>query len=183
VSPDGRWVAFVADAALRPDSIVDMERDSLARLPYLRSRDDVDRNESDIFVIPVTGGTPRKVTSFFGGEGSLAWSPDSRRLAFIGSPGRMKSDRVYVVNVASGSAENVIGDWRYEPQSIQWLADGSIAMSGATGGSTGVFRIDPTAKRMTQVLSGRRRITGTSTDSRGARVAFVATRSATPSGS
>jgi dipeptidyl aminopeptidase/acylaminoacyl peptidase len=175
VSPDGRWIAFVADAALRPDSVVDLERDSIARLPYLKSRDDVDRNESDIYVIPITGGTPRKVTSFFGAEGDLAWSPDSRRLAFIGSSGRMKSDRVYVVNVAGGTAENVLGDWRYEPQSIQWLADGSIAMSGAIGGSTGVFRIDPTAKRMTPVLSGRRRITGTSTDNRGTRVAFVAT--------
>jgi dipeptidyl aminopeptidase/acylaminoacyl peptidase len=175
VSPDGRWVAFVADAALRPDSVVDMERDSLARLPYLKSRDDVDRNDSEIYVIPITGGTPRKVTTFFGDEGALAWSPDSRRIAFIGSPGRMKNDRVYVVNVAGGAAENVIGDWRHEPQSIQWLTDGSIAMTAATGGSTGVFRIDPAAKRMTQVLSGRRRITGVSSDARGSRVAFVAT--------
>jgi dipeptidyl aminopeptidase/acylaminoacyl peptidase len=34
VSPDGKWVAFVADPALRPDSVVEAERDSLARLPY-----------------------------------------------------------------------------------------------------------------------------------------------------
>ena len=175
VSPDGKWVAFVADHALRPDSIVDMERDSISRLPYLKSRDDVDRNDVDIYVIPITGGTPRKITSYFGSEGGITWSPDSRRIAFIGGPGRMKSDRVYVVNVAGGSAENVIGDWKYEPQSIQWLQDGSIAMTAATGGSTGAFRIDPATKRMTQVLSGRRRINGVTTDAKGSKVAFVAT--------
>src|SRR5687768_16384478 len=160
VSPDGKWVAFVADHALRPDSVVDMERDSLSRLPYVKSRDDVDRNDADLYVIPITGGTPRKVTSFFGTEGGITWSPDSRRIAFIGGPGRMKSYRVYVVTVAGGNAENVIGDWKYEPQSIQWQPDGSITMTAATGGSTGVFRIDPNTKRMTQVLSGRRRING-----------------------
>lgn len=180
VSPDGRWVAFVADHALRPDSVVDMERDSISRLPYQRSRDDVDRNDVDVYVIPITGGTPRKVSGFFGTEAGITWSPDSRRIAFIGAPGRMKNDRVYVVNVAGGNAENVIGDWRYEPQTIQWQPDGSIMMTAATGGSTGVFRIDPGAKRMTQLLAGRRRINGVSTDAKGTKVAFVATNMTRP---
>ena len=175
VSPDGKWVAFVADARLRPDSVVDLERDSLARLPYDRARDDVDRNDVDLFVIPISGGAPRKIAEYFGAEQDIAWSPDSRRIAFIGAPGRMKSDRVYVVSASGGTAENVIGDWRHEPSSVQWLADGSILMVGATGGSTGVFRVDPNAKRMTQVLSGRRRITGVSTDAKGTKLAFVTT--------
>jgi dipeptidyl aminopeptidase/acylaminoacyl peptidase len=180
VSPDGRWVAFVADATLRPDSVVDMERDSIAKLPYDRARDDVDRNDSDIFVIPIAGGAPRKVANFFGAESDLTWSPDSRRLAFIGRPGRTRSSRVFAVNVtgcpAAGCApDNLLGDWRHEPQDIQWLAGGSILMTSATGGSTGVFTIDPSSRRMRQVLSGRRRINGVSTDARGTRLAFVAT--------
>jgi dipeptidyl aminopeptidase/acylaminoacyl peptidase len=175
VSPDGQWIAFVADAQLRPDSIVDQERDSLARLPYDRKRDDIDRNNADIYVIPVAGGTPRKVSSFFGDEGSLVWSPDSRRIAFIAAPGRMKSDRIWVVNVAGGTPENLLGNFRYEPQGVEWLSDGSIIMSTATGGSTGVFRIDPATKKLTQLLSGRRRINGTSTDAKGTKIAYVAT--------
>src|SRR5205809_435140 len=39
VSPDGQWVAFIADAQLRPDSVAEMERDSLAQLPYDKKRD------------------------------------------------------------------------------------------------------------------------------------------------
>lgn len=175
VSPDGQWIAFVADARLRPDSIVDMERDSLARLPYDRKRDDVDRNTVDIYVIPIVGGTPRKLATFFGDEGRLAWSPDSRRIAFTAAPGRTKSDRVWVVNVAGGTPENLLGNFKYEPNSIAWLADGSIAMTAATGGSTGVFRIDPATKKLTQVLSGRRRINGLSSDAKGTKIAYVAT--------
>lgn len=174
VSPDSQWIAFVADARLRPDSVVDLERDSIAQLPYDPRRDDVDRNEVDIYVIPVAGGTPRKVAEFFGNEGNLAWSPDSRRLAFVAAPGRTKSDRVYVVNLAGGTPDNVLGDWKYEPQTVQWIGN-ALLVTAATGGSTGVFRVDPATKRMTPVLGGRRRITGVSTDAKGTRIAFVAT--------
>ena len=60
VSPDGQWVAFVADAQLRPDSVVQATNDSLSRLPYDRKRDDVDRNDVDIYVMPTGGGAPRE---------------------------------------------------------------------------------------------------------------------------
>ncbi|HEU4996056.1 MAG TPA: S9 family peptidase [Gemmatimonadaceae bacterium] len=175
VSPDGQWVAFIADERLRPDSVVDLERDSIAKLPYDKRRDDVDRNETDIYVIPIAGGTPRKVATFFGAEGNLAWSPDSKRIAFVGSTGRMTSDRVYVVSAAGGTPENVLGTWKYEPQNISWNQDGSIAMAAATGGSTGYFKIDPATKKLTQVLSGRRRINGVTGDAKDSRIAFVAT--------
>jgi dipeptidyl aminopeptidase/acylaminoacyl peptidase len=175
VSPDGQWVAFVADERLRPDSVVDLERDSLSRLPYDAKRDDIDRNNVDVYVIPIAGGTPRKVASFFGDERNIVWSPDSRRLAFIGAPGRTKNDRVYVVNVAGGVPENLLGAFKYEPQSITWLANGGIAMTAATGGSTTVYKLDPATKRLTPVLSGRRRISGVSSDAKGTKIAYVAT--------
>ncbi|MEP7346276.1 MAG: hypothetical protein ABI877_13470, partial [Gemmatimonadaceae bacterium] len=63
VSPDGEWVAFVADASLRADSVVEAERDSLARLPYDAKRDEAPRNDADIFVVAATGGTPRRLTT------------------------------------------------------------------------------------------------------------------------
>lgn len=175
VSPDGRWIAFVADARLRPDSVVDLERDSIAELPYDPKRDDVDRNDVDIYVIPIGGGTPRKLAEFPGNEGDIVWSPDSRRIAFVAAPGRMKSDRVWVVPATGGTPENILGDWTYEPQGIEWLANGNILMTAAIGGRTAVFRVDPSTKRMTEIVSGRRRINGVTTDARGTKVAFVAT--------
>jgi len=175
VSPDGQWIAFVADARLRPDSVVDLERDSIARLRYDAKRDDLDRNNVDLYVLPIAGGTPRKVATFFGDEGNIAWSPDSKRIAFVAAPGRTKSNRIHVVNAAGGAPENILGAFKYEPQDVQWISDGSILMTAATGGSTGVFRIDPTSKRITQLVSGRRRINGVTGDAKGTKLAYVAT--------
>lgn len=180
VSPNGQWVAFVADARLRADSAVDLERDSIARLPYDRKRDDVDRNEVDVYVLSTSGGAPHKVATFMGVEQDIAWSPDSRRLAFIGRPGRTKSARVYVTPACTdrddcGTPENILGTYRYEPASIDWLPDGSISMTTSVGGSSAVVRVDPATRKLTPVLGGRRRITGTSFDASGRKVAFVAT--------
>ena len=175
ISPDGQWVAFVADPSLRPDSVVERERDSIAQLPYDKKRDEVERNDADVFVIPIGGGTPRKIATLTGTETDIVWSPDSKRIAFIGRPGRMKSARVYVVPASGGTPENLLGAFRYEPENIEWLPDGNIAMTTSVGGSSALYRIDPATKKMTQLLGGRRRINGVSFDAAAKRVAFVAT--------
>jgi dipeptidyl aminopeptidase/acylaminoacyl peptidase len=175
ISPDGQWVAFVADPSLRPDSVVEMERDSIAQLPYDRKRDEVERNDADVFVIPIGGGTPRKIATLTGTESDIIWSPDSKRIAFIARPGRMKSARVYVVPASGGTPENLLGSFRYEPENIEWLPDGNIAMTTSVGGSSALYRIDPATKKMTQLLGGRRRINGVSFDAAAKKVAFVVT--------
>jgi dipeptidyl aminopeptidase/acylaminoacyl peptidase len=176
VSPDGRWIAFVADAQLRGDSIVQAERDSLARLPFSEERDREIRNDSDIFVIPVSGGTARRVTTLAGNESNLAWSPDSRQISFVSSPSRTASSRLYIVDAAgAGEPRNLSGDWQYEPASYSWTPNGEILMNAAVGGRTALFRVNPRTGRMSEVIGGRRRITGFSYDQRATKVAFVAT--------
>jgi len=110
VSPDGQWIAFVADVRLRSDSALRAERDSLGMLPYDAKRDEAPRNDSDIYVMPAAGGTPRRITTANGDEGQLTWSPDSRRIAFTASPTRTASTRIYVVDAAGGTPENILGD-------------------------------------------------------------------------
>ncbi|HPF62877.1 MAG TPA: S9 family peptidase [Gemmatimonadales bacterium] len=175
VSPDGRWIAFVADARLRPDSVVRAERDSLAPLPYDAARDEAPRNDTDIFVIAIDGGTPRRLTTLDGNEGSLAWSPDGRSLAFTSSTTRTGQEELRIVDVAGGTPREVIGDWRYEPGDIEWTPDGQILMTAAIGGRTALFRVDPRTGALQELLGGRRRITGTAYDTAYSRVAFVAT--------
>ena len=175
VSPDGQWIAFTADAKLRSDSVVRAERDSLGRLPYEARRDEAPRNDSDIFVIPAAGGTPRRITTVNGSEGQLAWSPDSRRIAFISSPTRTASQRIYVVDAAGGTPENLLGEWQYEPDQLAWLPDGPITFSAAIGGRTALFRLDPATKQSTEVLSGRRRLSGFDWDAAGKTVTYVST--------
>jgi dipeptidyl aminopeptidase/acylaminoacyl peptidase len=175
VSPDGQWIAFVADPQLRPDSVVEAVRDSLSRLPYNARRDEVPRNEADIFVMPVGGGAARRLTSANGGEGDLAWSPDGRWVSFTSATDRTSSQRLYVVPAAGGAPNNLLGDWQYEPDQYAWLPDGRIAVWASVGGRTAMFHLDPATRALREVIGGRRQVRGQSMDATHARVAFVAT--------
>ncbi|NJD10183.1 MAG: hypothetical protein FIB01_06980, partial [Gemmatimonadetes bacterium] len=68
VSPDGQWIAFVADARLRSDSAVQAERDSLASLPYDSARDEAPRTAAAIFIMQAAGGEPRRLAELTGSE-------------------------------------------------------------------------------------------------------------------
>lgn len=181
VSPDGRSVAFLADVELRPDSVVDHERDSLSYLPYDSKRDEAPRNDVDIYVLPVEGGTPRRVARWEGAENDITWSPDSRRIAFIGRATRTSSAKIYQVDAAGGEPQQVLAsDFRWEPIRVEWLATGALMFNADVGGSSGLFRLDPTSRVATQVLGGRRKMNGFSYDPAGRRVAFVATSMTKP---
>jgi dipeptidyl aminopeptidase/acylaminoacyl peptidase len=64
-SPDGRWLAFVS------------ERERRAEEKGRRKK-----AKPQLYVIPVDGGEPKRLTSLRGGAGEPVWSPDSSRIAF-----------------------------------------------------------------------------------------------------
>jgi dipeptidyl aminopeptidase/acylaminoacyl peptidase len=175
VSPDGRWIAFVADAQLRPDSVVQAERDSISLLPFSMERDRELRNEADIFVIPVSGGEPRRVTTLPGTEMNLGWSPDSRSISFVSSARREENNRLWVIDMNGGEARNLVGEWQYEPGAYEWTPNGEIMLNANIGGRSALFRVAPRTGRMTEVVSGRRRISSTTFDRRYSKVAYVST--------
>ena len=185
VSPDGKWVAFTADPQLRADSVALAERDSIARLPYDAARDEAPRNDNDIFIMPIAGGAPRRLTNTPGDEGSLEWSPDGKQLAFIAAPARTKSARIYVVDVAGGTPANLLGDWQYEPEALDWLpaapakrgaaANGNIVFTASIGGRAAALTLNPKTKQVTERVSGRRQLRGVAYDAGYNKVAYVAT--------
>jgi dipeptidyl aminopeptidase/acylaminoacyl peptidase len=180
VSPDGQWIAFIADPRLRADSVIRAERDSLARLPYDARRDEAPRNDADIFIMPAAGGTPRRVTTTPGNENGIRWSPDSRRIAFTAAPNRTASGRIYLVDAAGGTPQNLLGEWQYEPDQLEWLPNGTLSFTAAIGGRTALFRLDSTAKAPVEVIGGRRRLSGFDWDDAGTTIAFVATSMTRP---
>jgi dipeptidyl aminopeptidase/acylaminoacyl peptidase len=162
VSPDGKWVAFLADARLRSDSVVNAERDSIAKLAPDRKRDELPRNDTEIFILPVGACeaqspdcTPRKI-EYAGNESQFVWSPDSKQIAFVGQPSRFRNQRLFIAPIDGGKPQDILGTWQYEPGQIQWLKNGQIAMATSNGGSRGVFSIDPSTKKITTILGGRR---------------------------
>jgi dipeptidyl aminopeptidase/acylaminoacyl peptidase len=181
VSPDGKWIAFIADARLRADSVVDRERDSLATLPYNAARDEAERNDSDLFIVSSNGGTPRKVSEWMGAESEITWSPDSKQLAFVGRPSRTKSARIYVVDANGGTPRNLLGDWQFEPASLVWLATGHLQFAADIGGRSAILRADLTGKSAPkELVGGRRQLRGASYDAAGKVMAYTATAMTKP---
>jgi len=180
VSPDGKWIAFIADAQLRPDSVVQQAADSLAKLPYDAMRDEAPRNDRDIFVIPVTGGAPRKVAALQGDESSLDWSPDGKKLLFISRAERTRNARLMLIDAAGGAPQNLTNGWQYEPSSAEFLPNGDILMSADVGARTTLFTVMPKNGQMRETIGGRRVIRGFARDEKASQVAFVATSVASP---
>jgi dipeptidyl aminopeptidase/acylaminoacyl peptidase len=61
ISPDGRWVAYTV-------SQMDQKKDS---------------SDTDIYMVPLTGGDAVRVTTSERPETTPRWSPDNRYLAFL----------------------------------------------------------------------------------------------------
>lgn len=69
VSPDGKWIVFL--------TFLKEEVEPGIHPPY---------KHVYIRLLPVTGGTPKVLAYFYGGQGSMntpSWSPDSKHIAFI----------------------------------------------------------------------------------------------------
>jgi dipeptidyl aminopeptidase/acylaminoacyl peptidase len=175
VSPDGKWIAFTADARLRPDSLVRAETDSLAKLPYDREREEAPRNVDDIYVMPVAGGAPRKVAQLMGTESALAWSPDSKKLAFALSESRTSNSKLMVIEVSGGAPKDLLGGWRYEAGSFDWRGNNDLTYTATIGGRSALLTVDTRNGRTRELLGGRRVLSGFSWDDDQRRVAYVST--------
>lgn len=81
VSPDGKWVAF-----------------SITEPSY-----DTKETSDDLWLVPSDGSSaPRRLTFSKSGESDVAWSPDSRRLAFSAKREGDEQNQVYLLDVIGG---------------------------------------------------------------------------------
>ncbi len=94
ISPDGKWVAY-----------------TVTRYDKAKNAGD-----SDIWIVPVAGGTPRQLTRSEKRDNNPRWCPDSKTLAFISN--REGSPQIYLLDVTSGEARKLT--------SISTGADGII---------------------------------------------------------
>ena len=103
-SPDGKWIAFVADR-------------NIPKSHACRYDDDV-ACPTEIYIVRPNGTGERRITPSSVGTHTPAWSPDASKLAF-----HMNS-RLYVINLdGSGLRPLTKSKFRYE-SSPSWSPDG-----------------------------------------------------------
>ena len=98
ISPDGSQVVFVQAG-------VDLE---------------ANRTSSDLWLVPVGGGEPRRITSHPAAEVRPRWSPDGRRIAFVSA--RDGAPQVHVLDLTGGEARRVTS-LAGGAETVSWVDD------------------------------------------------------------
>ena len=107
-SPDGKWVVF---------SLVE---------PAYDEKDQV----SDLWIVSTEAGNaqagakPRRLTFSKGGESGVAWSPDSRQIAFAARREGDEASQIYILDVANGGEAVRVTSLSTGARSPQWRPDG-----------------------------------------------------------
>jgi dipeptidyl aminopeptidase/acylaminoacyl peptidase len=111
LSPDGRWVVF-----------------SVTRFSIEENQAD-----SDLWVVPADGSAPpRRLTWSKGPDGSPAWSPDGRRIAFISKRGDAPP-QLYILPFTEGGEARPATRLPVSVQDPRWFPDGKrVAFLAAT---------------------------------------------------
>src|SRR5215213_5304423 len=110
-SPDGKWVIFPMTE------------------PAYDEKDQV----SDLWIVPSDGSAkPRRLTFTKGGESGVAWSPDSRRVAFSAKREGDDVSQLYVLNVADGGEAVRVTSLSTGARSPQWRPDGKALLFVST---------------------------------------------------
>lgn len=107
LSPDGRWAVF-----------------SLTEPSYTESE-----QTSDLWIVATDGrGEPRRLTSTRAGESGVAWSPDSRRIAFTARREGDDANQVYLLNVAEGGEAQRLTSAVTGASTPRWRPDGGAIL-------------------------------------------------------
>lgn len=106
-SPDGKWVVF----SVTEPSYDDKEQ------------------RSDLWIVPSDGrAKPRQLTFSLAGEGGIAWSPDSRKIAFTAKREGDEVSQIYILNLAEGGEAIRFTTLSTGARSPQWRPDGKAIL-------------------------------------------------------
>jgi Tol biopolymer transport system component len=103
VSPDGKWVIF---SVLEPSY-------------------EADKEASDLWLVPADGSTaPRRITNTRAAESGVAWSPDSRSIAFSTKREGDEAEQIYILDLLGGGEARRLTDLSTGASSPKWRPDG-----------------------------------------------------------
>lgn len=168
-SPDGSQIVFMANRGGREEAIVSSMNE-----------------DYDIWIVPASGGEPKKLTRNTGPDLNPAWSPDGRHIAYTsvayqGSHGDVF--RLHTVNVASGEVRRLTGppsfDYSVNLGPGNWAGD-RIFFTAGVRATSHVFGIEPGGTTPRALTSGDRVVSLLSASADGRRLALLLEDPANP---
>ena len=132
-SPDGTQIAFIS---------------------CLSDREDIDKISCSLFVMAANGSGPRKLVDSVEATGGIAWSPDGRRIAFLGYEqaqlGEWPRDNyIYIVN-RDGSNLVRLAEASSRPA---WSPDGSTIAFMRRDHGNSLFVMNPDGSELQRIAN------------------------------
>lgn len=132
-----------------------------------------------IYIVPVSGGEPRRIVELPGSQSAPAISPDGRRLAFLHTPAWNAETQLLVVDIDGngnprGEPRNLTADWGRTPGAPYWTPDGrSIRWVATVDARTHVYEVPANGGKIRQITQGDRVIGSVSVTRDGRYMAFT----------
>jgi dipeptidyl aminopeptidase/acylaminoacyl peptidase len=138
-SPDGTRIAFVSDRTGKSyDSI---------------------RNNTDVWVVPASGGSLTKISDHDFADESPRWSPDGKQILFTGKTAYHQFPKLYIANSSGGPVSQLaVNDLDLIPVELNWPLPGSVLFQARAKGEAQIFQADLTLHTISNVTSGPRRV-------------------------
>jgi dipeptidyl aminopeptidase/acylaminoacyl peptidase len=113
---------------------------------------------ADLFVMPVAGGTSKKIAATAGYDGGCRYSPDGTRIAYRAQvrPG-YEADRwrVMVYDRKTGETTNLTESFDRHAESVAWSADSkTIYFPAEDAGSTPIFAVPAAGGAVRKIADG-----------------------------
>ena len=137
-----------------------------------------DMEAYEIYLLNTLGGEPRRVTRNQVSEGSLHWSPDSRRLFFsvhgdLNAGYQQIQRRIYSMDIASGETQRWGADGVGSLSDHDIASDGSLVASVTRGTQVQLFRLKSFDSKLTPITNWPGTFGDFSLAKNSSRVAFV----------
>ena len=114
----------------------------------------VSLNGNSIMLLYLENGAIRPLTNLWVATHPV-WSPDGRRIAFVGRPDNTINDRVYVMNADGSGATPIttVTDSTLDLD-VDWSPDGKhLVFTRLNGSETRIFMMDPDGKNLVQLTT------------------------------
>jgi dipeptidyl aminopeptidase/acylaminoacyl peptidase len=136
-APDGQRIAFVSDRTGKAyDNI---------------------RHNTDVWVVPATGGGLIKISDHDFADESPRWSPDGKQILFTGKTAYHQFPRLYLADSSGRAASQLaVEGLDLIPTELQWSASGTVLFRAEVKGEAQIFQVDLATHTFSNVTSRRR---------------------------